>query len=103
MKYSATPTEAKSSDRKDKIIKTKQGNKRAMKTCQGACTASNRKQGNVNFIYIKLSRRKSGVSAWRYFTFGALIYTTRRGPYGLIGLFSKNVLQFILYVKTSIV
>ena len=77
MKYSTTaPTEAKSSDRKDKIIKTKQGNKRAMETCRGACTGSNRKWGNVNFIYIQLCRRKSGVSAWRYFTFGVLIYTT---------------------------
>lgn len=78
MKYSAAPTQTESSDREDRIIKTKHGNKRAMKTCQSAYTASNRKQGNGNFIYIKLSQRKNGVSLPRYAAFGTLVYTEQR-------------------------
>lgn len=35
-----------------RIIKTKHSNKHVLKTCQGVYTASNRKRGNVNFIYI---------------------------------------------------
>lgn len=35
-----------------RITKTKHSNKHVLKTCQGVYTASNRKRGNVNFIYI---------------------------------------------------
>lgn len=93
MKYSAAPTQTESSDREDRIIKTKHGNKRSMKTRQSAYTASNRKQGNGNFIYIKLSLRKNGVSLPRYAAFGTLVYTEQRD--GSIGIKISRLLIFL--------
>lgn len=68
-----------------RIIKTKHSNKHALKTCQGVYTASNRKRGNVNFIYINYHWESCLSEAAARGRLRSLVCTTRRDrPLGLI-------------------
>lgn len=68
-----------------RIIKTKHSNKHVLKTCQGVYTASNRKRGNVNFIYINYHWESCLSEVAARGRLRSLVCATRRDrPSGLI-------------------